>query len=659
MQEVTGSNPVFPKKIKAGIRMGKIKLFNGQEAEIADGLTFGEAVKIAFPEVAKKTLAVEYGKVYDLSTVVLSAGDAVLKPLTFEEDKGKEVFWHSSAHVLAQAVKRLYPKAQLTFGPVVKSGPGFFYYDIFLEDKITEADFAAIENEMHKIVSENHSVVRKVLSREEAIREFRNMGEEFKIRIIEELPEGEEISVYSQGDFQDLCRGPHVSSTGRLGFFKLTAVAGAYWKGDTSNPMLQRLYGVSFPDKKDLKNYLNAIEEAKKRDHRKIGKEMDLFSFQDEGPGFPFFHGKGMVIYNLLTDYIRKECLERGYSEIRTPTILSDELWVRSGHYANFKENMYFTTIDEKGYAVKPMNCPGSILIYKNSPKSYRDLPIRVAEMGSVHRHELSGVLHGLFRVRAFTQDDAHIYCEPSDLQKEIEAAIKFVVDVYRKFGFEKVKIFIATRPEKALGSAEVWEKATSALVDSLKNMNLDYKIKEGEGAFYGPKIEFNIEDALQRNWQLGTIQVDFSMPERFEMEYTGSDGQKHRPVMIHRAILGSFERFMGILIEHYEGKLPLWLAPVQVSVMTVLPEDVPVSYAHDIAGVLRGKGFRVEENYEADKIGYKIREWNQKKINYAIIIGKNEADARQISVRKRGEADTVTLSLNEFIQKLHDEMNG
>lgn len=638
--------------------MGKIKLFNDQIIESKNGVTFTEVIAEYLPDYKKKAVAVEYGsKLYDLTAKVPQGKeDDVLTPVTFQDEKGSEIYWHSSAHVLAQAVKRIYPKAQLTFGPVVKSGPGFFYYDIYLEEKITENDLEKIENVMHQITRENISVERMVLERDEAIRQFREMGEDFKTQIIDELPDDEIISVYKQGDFQDLCRGPHVASTGRLGFFKLTAVAGAYWKGDPANPMLQRIYGVSFPDKKELKNYLKSIEEAKKRDHRKIGKELDLFSFQEEGPGFPFFHPKGTLIYNLLTDYIRRECIERGYSEIRTPIILSDELWVRSGHYANFKENMYFTTIDDKEYAVKPMNCPGSNLIYKNSPKSYRDLPIRVAEMGTVHRHELSGVLHGLFRVRAFTQDDAHIYCEPDDLQNEIESAIRFVVDVYKKFGFEKIKTFIATRPEKALGSEEVWEKATKALVDSLHNMQLDYKIKEGEGAFYGPKIEFNIEDSLQRNWQLGTIQVDFSMPERFEMEYTGSDGQKHRPVMIHRAILGSFERFMGILIEHYEGKLPFWLAPVQIKVMTVAENDAFIDYARKVTLSLKKAGFRVEEDYRAEKIGYKIREWNSMKINYAVIIGNSEVDEASVSLRARGEKETSSMSLNEMIGKLQSE---
>ncbi len=563
----------------------------------------------------------------------------------------KEVLWHSSAHVLAQAVKRHYPNAQLTVGPVVKNGPGFFYYDIKMDEKITEDDFQRLEDEMHKIRDEGLEVTRHIYKRSDAIREFNEMGEKFKADIIASIPENETLTVYRQGEFQDLCRGPHVSKTSDLGFFKLTAISGAYWKGNPSAPMLQRIYGVSFSTEKELRKYLHNIKEAKKRDHRKIGKELGLFSLEELAPGMVFYHARGMTLFNILAGYIREECQKRGYQEIKTPTLMSGELWVRSGHYENFKENMYFTEIENKEFVIKPMNCPGANLVYKNKPHSYRDLPIRMAELGTVHRNELSGVLHGLFRVRAFTQDDAHIYCTPEQLQEEVSSAIEFTKDVYKRFGFSDIEVFIATRPEKALGSNDVWDEATDALIAALKSEETTFEIKEGEGAFYGPKIEFNIRDCLGRNWQCGTIQLDFFLPERFELEYVGHDGSRHQPVMIHRAILGSLERFIGILIEHYGGKFPLWLSPTQVSILTV--NAVQNGYAQKVNSILQEKKIRSELDLRNKKISYKIREWNQKKINYAIVLGKNEEASSSISVRERGDKETFSMDIDVFLKRI------
>ena len=631
-----------------------IILPNKETIEVDETKSYFDIFAEHLPNIIKRMVAVKCeDKILDLHSKVNYSGK--VSPVTIDSEEGKEIYWHSSAHVLAQAVKRVYPEAQLTFGPVTKHGPGFFYYDIFMPNKsITDEDLPVIELQMQKIASESLQISRTVYERAEAIKEFKGMGEDFKAQIVEDLPADAEISVYKQGDFQDLCRGPHVPNTDMLGNFKLTAIAGAYWKGDSDNPMLQRLYGISFPTGKELKSYLNKIEEAKKRDHRKLGKELDLFSFHEEAPGMPFYHPKGTVLFNALQDYIRLECDRRDYDELRTPTVLSDELWHKSGHYENFKENMYFTELDDRGFAIKPMNCPGSTLVFSERPRSYRDLPMRLSELGMVHRHELSGVLHGLFRVRAFTQDDAHIYCTPEQLRKEIEKTIEFTIDVYKKFGFEKVNIFIATKPEKAMGSDEVWEESTKILHESLQSMDLEYKIKEGEGAFYGPKIEFNVEDSLERNWQLGTIQVDFSMPARFELDYIGSDGLKHTPIMVHRAILGSLERFMGILIEHYAGKMPLWLSPTQVRVLTVT--QTLDAYAEEVEATLRKAGIRTDRDFRDEKIGYKVREWNAQKINYAVIIGEKEKEADQIAIRKRGDKDSPVLSLENFIKQLQDE---
>lgn len=633
--------------------MYQLTLPNGKSVEADESKKYIDVLKEHFPDAIKSALAVALDDtLYDLTAHITSSG--VLQTVTFEEERGKKLFWHSSAHVLAQAILRLYPETKFDDGPALLSGPGHFYYDIFCPHKISEEDFATIEAEIKKITKENYPISRRELPREEALDFFKNKKEIFKVDIIEHLPQDAVISLYKQGEFEDLCRGPHVTSTKKLGHFKLTAVSGAYWKGDAEKPMLQRIYGVSFPTKEELDAYIFRVEEAKKRDHRKLGKELELFTFMEEGPGFPFYLPNGSVLFNTMSEYIRRQCDLRGYQEIRTPTMLSDELWDVSGHNSYYRENMYYSQIDDKGYAIKPMNCPGSNLLYRSVPRSYRDLPLRFAELGTVHRHEMHGVLHGLFRARAFTQDDAHVYATPEQVQKEIQDAVAFTVDVYRDFGFDKVQVFIATRPEKAIGDDDVWQEATKLLEDALDTVDMPFKIKEGEGAFYGPKIEFNVEDSLGRNWQLGTIQIDFFLPERFHLEYVGADGNKHRPVMLHRAILGSLERFIGILIEHYAGKFPLWLSPVQIAVLSV--HESQNEYCQKIKDELIKEGFRVFLDTRNEKIGYKIREWTAKKINYAVIIGKNEAEKNSLSLRARGEQKTVEMSLQELIDFLKKE---
>ena len=634
--------------------MYQITLPNNTTIETDSNATYLDLLETFLPKESKQAYAVKINnECFDLSRQVSVSG--TLSVLTFQDEEGKDIFWHSSAHALAQAIKRLYPKVQLTVGPVIKQGAGFFYYDIKLDEKITEDDFEKIELEIQKIRKENYSIQRLVVEKSKAISIFKEMGEDFKAQIIDELPLTEDITIYEQGEFKDLCRGPHLPATGKLGFFKLTAVSGAYWKGDASQAMLQRIYAVSFPTDKELRQYLFQIEEAKKRDHRKLGKELELFYFDETAPGMPFYKPLGTILFNVLASYIREECVKRSYQEVKTPIMLSDELWIRSGHYDNFKENMYFTEVEEHDFAIKPMNCPGASLLFKSQEHSYRDLPLKLAELGTVHRHELSGVLHGLFRVRAFTQDDAHIYCTEEQLFQQIKETIEFTLDVYKKFGFTDISIFIATRPVKFLGSDEIWDIATNSLVNSLNDLKIPFKIKEGEGAFYGPKIEFNIKDCLDRNWQCGTIQIDFSMPQRFNLEYKGADGKNHQPVMVHRAILGSVERFMGILIEHYEGKFPLWLAPIQISILTVnTAQDV---YATSLFNELKSHGFRVYLDIRNEKIGYKIREWNFKKINYALVIGKQEEDNHLIALRTRGLQETNTMSLVDLINKLKGEL--
>ncbi|MCZ8155655.1 MAG: threonine--tRNA ligase [Leptospira sp.] len=632
-----------------------ITLPDGSQKELEAGKSFSDFIQESLPFLKEKALAVVLadGRTVDLSfspTTSIS-----VKFLTFEDKDGKEVFHHSSAHLLGMAVQRIWPHARLTVGPVIENGPGFFFYDIDFGDTVLSPDdLPKIEAEMAKIVKEDLTVKRWELTREEAIEKFKNENEPYKAELIAGF-DSATVSLYGQGDWYDLCRGPHVPRTGLLKAFKLTAISGAYWKGDAKNQMLTRIYGVSFPNKKLLDEYLFLIEEAKKRDHRKLGKELDLFSFQDEAPGFPFWHPKGTVLWNTLASYIREECFQRGYQEIKTPTILNSSLWKRSGHWDNFKENMYFTEIDEADFAVKPMNCPGCSLIYKYHMHSYRELPLRYMELGTVHRHELSGVLHGLFRVRAFTQDDAHIYAPLDQVEKEVEDIIDFTFDVYKKFGFSEFKTFIATRPEKSQGSDEDWNIATTALHDALKKKGIEYGVKEGEGAFYGPKIEFNIKDSLGRLWQCGTVQIDFSMPSRFELEFTASDGKKHAPVMIHRAIYGSLERFIGILIEHFEGKFPLWLNPTQLRIVTV--SEVHNDYAREVYADLHSQDFRVEMDLRNEKIGAKIRESILRRANYTVILGDKEKESGTVSIRRLGEEKTESLSRDGFLALLKGEL--
>jgi threonyl-tRNA synthetase len=571
-----------------------------------------------------------------------------------EKNEQLEKLRHSTAHIMAQAVVLLYPGTKLAIGPTIKDG---FYYDMEIPTKITEEDFPKIEAKMDEIIEGKQNFEQSYLSRDEALSFFKKIGQDFKCEIISDLPETEKISIYKNESFIDLCRGPHIENTKEVRAFKLMSIAGAYWRGDEKRPMLTRIYGTAFLDRKELKAYLTRIEEAKKRDHRKLGKDLDLFSFHDEAPAMVFFHGKGFFIFNKLIDTMRQQLLRKGYDEVEAPSVLSDDLWKKSGHYANFKENMYFTCADNREYAVKPMNCPGHALIYKTGQRSYRDLPLRLAEFGKVHRFERSGVTHGLMRVRAFTQDDAHHFCTEDQLQQEIEDLIEFTKTVYEMFGFENYSIAVSTRPELSMGDDAVWEKATASLEKSLKNLNLPYKINEGEGAFYGPKIEFVIYDSLERPWQCGTIQVDFSMPERFELEYIASDGTRKRPVMIHRAIYGSIERFMGILIEHFGGAFPAWLSPLQVKVISISEKQEGV--AEEVVQKLLNAGFRAEKDIRPEKIGYKIREAETQKIPYALVIGEREAESGEVAVRGRGRKDLGVMKLEQFIKNLTDEVNS
>jgi threonyl-tRNA synthetase len=558
---------------------------------------------------------------------------------------------HSASHVLAQAVKRLFPDTKLAIGPAIDNG---FYYDFDTEHPFTPEDLETLEKEMKKIVKENLKIERFELPREEALALMKEKNEPYKVELIEDLPDDAVISFYKQGEFTDLCAGPHVRYTSKVKAYKLLNVAGAYWRGSEKNKMLQRIYGTAFLNKQDLEDYLNMLEEAKKRDHRKIGKELGLFTIMEEGPGFPFFLPKGMIVKNTLIDYWREIHTKAGYHEIATPMMLNKDLWIRSGHWEHYQENMYTTEIDEQQFAIKPMNCPGGILVYKQGLHSYRDLPLRIGELGLVHRHEKSGALHGLMRVRCFTQDDAHIFMTKDQIKDEIKNVVKLIDEVYSMFGFQ-YHVELSTRPEDSMGSDEDWENATAALEAALKEMELDFVVNEGDGAFYGPKIDFHLEDCLGRTWQCGTIQLDFQLPEKFELEYTGADGEKHRPVMIHRVVFGSIERFIGILIEHFAGAFPAWLAPVQVKVLPV--SEHHVEYSTSVVETLRQHGIRVELDDRNEKIGYKIREAQLQKIPYMMILGDKEAEANNITVRSRKEGDLGSASLDEFIQKLQAEI--
>lgn len=625
-------------------------LKDGSVRQYPEGTAIADIVNDISKKLAKAAVAAQVnGRTVDLSAKLHE--DCQLNILTFDDDEGKKVFWHTSSHIMAQAVKRLFPDAKLAIGPAIDNG---FYYDFDVEKPFSPEDLQAIEEEMNRIVKEDLTLERFVLPREQAVEFMKERGELYKVELIGDIPEGAEISFYKQGDFVDLCSGPHLPSTGMVKAIKLLSVAGAYWRGDEKNKMLQRIYGVSFPKKSQLDEYLQRLEEAKKRDHRKLGKELDLFSLHEEGPGFPFFHPKGMIIRNILEDFWRKEHYRRGYQEIKTPIILNRDLWIRSGHWDHYRENMYFTKIDGEDYAIKPMNCPGSMILYKRKIHSYRDLPLRVAELGLVHRHELSGVLHGLMRVRCFTQDDAHIFMLPEQIKDEILGVIDLVDYFYSIFGF-KYHVELSTRPENSMGSDEDWERATNALKEALEAKGLEYKINEGEGAFYGPKIDFHLEDSIGRTWQCGTIQLDFQMPERFDLTYVGPDGEKHRPVMIHRVVFGSIERFIGILIEHFAGAFPTWLAPVQVRILTIT--DRTNAYAEEVAQKLRDADIRVETDLRNEKIGYKVREAQLEKIPYMLVLGDKEQENGTVAVRARGKGDLGAMSLDEFMDMILEEI--
>jgi len=576
--------------------------------------------------------------------------EKIKKYLSFEDEKGREIYWHSTSHIMAQAVKRLFPEAKLAIGPAIEEG---FYYDFDLPRPLTDEDLEKIEEEMRKIIQADLPFRRREISREEAQKIFAARGETYKLEILKDIEE-DTVSIYEQGEFLDLCRGPHVPSTGYIKAFKLLSVSGAYWRGKEDNPMLQRIYGISFDSEEKLQEFLERREEAKKRDHRRLGKELDLFSLHEEGPGFPFFHPKGMVVINTLLDLWRKEHLKRGYQEVKTPMILDRALWEQSGHWDHYRDNMYFTKIDDRDFAIKPMNCPGGILIFKSQLHSYRELPLRWAELGLVHRHELSGVLHGLMRVRCFTQDDAHIFMEPHQIKQEIMGVIDLEDYFYRLFGFS-YEIELSTRPENSMGSDEMWELATKSLEEALKELKIDYRINPGEGAFYGPKIDFHLRDCLGRRWQCGTIQLDFAMPEKFDLYYIGEDGDRHRPVMLHRTVLGSIERFLGILIEQFAGAFPLWLAPVQVVILPIAERHFDC--AREIKDLLFAEGIRVEINDENATLGAKIRKAEMEKIPYLAIVGDREVENRALSIRKRKKGDLGSFTLDELLKNLKKEI--
>ncbi|MGI5886234.1 MAG: threonine--tRNA ligase [Syntrophomonadaceae bacterium] len=630
--------------------MVKISLQDGSVREYPAGTTLLQVAENISPKLAKNAVAALFnGEVTDLSCPI--DRDGSLELLEFDDPRGASVYRHSSAHVMAQAVKRLWPDTKLAIGPAIDKG---FYYDFDGEHTFTPDDFAAIEAEMNKIVKEDLPIIRRELPRDEAIKFFEEQGEDYKVELIRDLPEDAVISIYQQGEFADLCAGPHLPSTGRIKAFKLMSLAGAYWRGDERNRMLQRVYATSFPKKAQLDDYVNKLEEAKKRDHRRLGKELGLFALVEEGPGFPIFMPKGMILRNELENFWREEHRKAGYHEIKTPIILNRELWERSGHWDHYQENMYFTKIDEEDYAVKPMNCPGGLLAYKQSLHSYKELPLRYGELGLVHRHEMSGVLHGLMRVRAFTQDDAHIFMLPEQIIDEIKGVIDLVDRFYSLFGFS-YHVELSTKPEKAMGSDEIWEMATNALIQALQEKGMEYKVNEGDGAFYGPKIDFHLQDSLDRTWQCGTIQLDFQMPEKLDITYIGEDGEKHRPVMIHRVIYGSIERFIGILTEHFAGAFPVWLAPVQARVLPI--SERQHEYAQQVTDTLLEAGIRAEIDSRSEKVGYKIREGQLQKIPYLLIVGDKEVEKEAVAVRHRKQGDQGAVPLADFITRITEEI--
>ncbi|MDU3276691.1 MAG: threonine--tRNA ligase, partial [Veillonella sp.] len=616
----------------------------------AAGTTLGEAVKQLSNSLAKKVLAANVnGELTDLREELVDGSEVAF--LTFEEDGGKHTLRHTASHILAQAVKRLWPEAKLAIGPAIDKG---FYYDIDMEHTLTPEDLGKIEKEMSRIVKENLPITKSVMSRQEAIEFFKSKNEDYKVELIEDLPEDAVISCYAQGDFIDLCAGPHVASTGKVKAFKLQSIAGAYWRGDEKNKMLQRIYGTAFEKKEELDAYLHLLEEAAKRDHRKLGKELGLFVIKEEGPGFPFFLPKGMALRNELENFWREVHHEFDYEEIRTPIILNKQLWETSGHWFHYRENMYTTIIDDEEYAIKPMNCPGGILVYQNEMHSYRDFPLRYAELGLVHRHELSGALHGLFRVRAFTQDDAHVFMLPDQMQSELMKVIELFDRIYSQFGL-KYHVELSTKPDNAMGDDAIWEAATEALRNAIEAKGIPYVINPGDGAFYGPKLDYHIEDSLGRTWQCGTIQLDMNLPERFQIEYIGEDGQKHRPIMIHRACFGSMERFIGILTEHYAGAFPTWMAPVQVKILPI--SEKHVEYAKELAKQMHRDYVRVEVDDRSEKIGYKIRQAQMAKVPYMLVVGDKEVEEGTVNVRKHGGDELGSVPFEEFFNSIKIEI--
>ena len=629
-----------------------ISLKNGDVMQLDEGATCYQAALAISEGLARNAVAAKVnGTLVDLSTP-LNEGDA-LELVTLKDKEGLQVYRHTCAHVLAQAIKTIYPTCKLSIGPVIENG---YYYDIDFVTPISMADLAKVEAEMQKIIKSNLPIERFTLPRAEAIKLMEGFDEKYKVELIEDLPEGETISFYKQGGFTDLCRGPHLPSTGKIKAFKLTGIAGAYWRGDEHNKMLTRIYGTAFAKKDEMEAYFTMLEEAKKRDHTKLGKELKLFAILNEGKGLPFFLPNGMVLKNTLIDYWREIHTREGYVEVSTPIMLNRTLWETSGHWDHYRDNMYTTKVDEEDFAIKPMNCPGGILVYKNEPHSYKDLPIRMGELGLVHRHEKSGQLHGLFRVRCFTQDDAHIFMTPEQIKDEIKGVVRLINEVYTLFGF-KYHVELSTRPENSMGSDEDWNNATEALRSALDDMGLAYVVNEGDGAFYGPKIDFHLEDSIGRTWQCGTIQLDFQLPQRFEMEYVGEDGQKHRPIMVHRVAFGSIERFIGILIEHFAGKFPVWLSPVQVKILPIT--DRQFAYAKELCEKMKALGIRVQVDDRNEKIGYKIREAQMEKVPYMIVLGDKEMEAGQVAVRRRDKGDMGAIAADEFIATVKAEIEN
>lgn len=627
-----------------------ITLKDGKKMECEKGTKIFELAGAVSEELGKKVLGAKIGDTIVETGYELNE-DACVELLTFDDMDGKHIYWHTTSHIMAQAVKRLYPETKLAIGPAIDTG---FYYDFESDIAFTPEDLEKIEKEMKKIVKERLKLERFTLPRKEALALMEEKGEPYKVELINDLPEDAELSFYTQGEFTDLCAGPHINNTSKVKAFKLLNVAGAYWRGSEKNKMLQRIYGVSFPSKEELQAHLDLLEEAKKRDHRKLGKELELFTFMEEGPGFPFFLPRGMELKNTLIDYWREIHKQAGYVEISTPIMLSRTLWETSGHWDHYKNNMYTTVIDDQDFAIKPMNCPGGILVYKMKMHSYRELPIRMGELGLVHRHELSGALHGLMRVRNFTQDDAHIFMTEEQIKDEIKGVVKLIDKVYTAFGF-KYHIELSTQPEDSMGSKEAWDTATQALRDAVSELGYDYVVNEGDGAFYGPKLDFHLEDCIGRTWQCGTIQLDFQLPERFELEYIGADGEKHRPIMIHRVVFGSIERFIGILIENFAGAFPVWLAPVQAKILPI--SEKYYDYAEQTAAALREKGIKVEVDDRAEKIGYKIRSAQLEKIPYMLVVGEKEQEENTVSVRSRKDGDIGSMALSEFLSQIQKEI--